>query len=119
MTYAKPALQTALTEAVRSGCIAYLERHGMTVTDPRDPVSLAQAMLVCIGGAEHAIHGEAHALRLVKTFYRSRVNPQWQAQQPTAPTKRQRRELARARRRCRSKTTLDREHERIMGPIMS
>jgi hypothetical protein len=90
------------------------------VTDPRDPVSIAQAVLVHMGGAEHDIHGETHALRLIEAFHRSRIGP-LPAALPASPppTKKQAKALRTAQRHLRRRNMLDREYERIMGPVTS
>src|SRR4051812_20452736 len=112
-----------VTTAIRSACAGFLARHGIAVADAHDPVSIARSILVYMGGEQHAINGEAHALRLIETFYKRRIgrlpaDPPPQARpQATSLTKKQRRALAQAQRHGRRKNMLDREYERIMGPI--
>ena len=109
-------------DGVWAACVRFLARHEIAVADPRDPVSIARSILLYLGGEQHAINGEAHALRLIETFYKTRIgrlpaDPLPQARpQATVLTKRQRRALAQAQRRGRRKNVLDREYERIMGP---
>ena len=56
-TLAAVAFLTLLGVTISAPCDAQAVSAAESArkTDPRDPVSLAQAMLVCIGGAEHAI----------------------------------------------------------------
>lgn len=81
-----------LTANVRSACVAFLGRKNVVVVDPQDPICIAQAMLVYMGvGAQHPVNGVNHALLVIDTFYKSRVNPPAEPQKPVTLTKKQRR----------------------------
>jgi hypothetical protein len=76
---------TDVTNAVRKACVDFLAGKGVVVEHPDDAICLARAALLCMGGGEHPIHNEAHALRLIGTFYQTLVNPSTTPKAEKAP----------------------------------
>lgn len=91
-------LPSALSDDVRTACVAFLAGKGVPVAVPDSAVSIAQAMLNHMGvGREHPINGEPHALRVIETFYKSRVNPPAVPPVPVTLSKKARRRAKMAR----------------------
>ena len=78
MANANPTYRDApaqLPEDVLIACVDFLKRKNIIVMDPTAPVAIAQAMLVYMGvGTQHPVNGINHAIRVIDTFYKSRVN---------------------------------------------
>lgn len=90
-----------LPDDVLSACVSFLARKDIKVTLPKDPVSIAQAMLVYMGvGTQHPINGINHAMRVIDTFYCSRVNPSAKPVTPPVNEKKQRKKEKAAKRKA-------------------